>query len=129
MQYLLFRSDPSPIGLSNLRMSLDIGVGLAALTNRVLIFYENEPVWDGPEPVLVHTHPDDARPTILDLFDVPVPHIDERWASEPLGRRAPLDRRRLYACDWANVCESVFAHAVRMIPKLRRLNQSRRASR
>jgi hypothetical protein len=110
MQYLLFRSDPSPIGLSNLRMSLDIGVGLAALTNRVLIFYENEPVWDGPEPVWAKTHPDDARPTILDLFDVPVPHLDERFASDPLGRRAPLDRRRLYACDWVNVSESAFAH-------------------
>ena len=125
MQYLLFRSDPSPIGLSNLRMSLDIGVGLAALTDRVLIFYENEPVWDGPEPVLARTHPEDARPTILDLFDVPVPHLDERFASDPLSRRAPLDRRRLYACDWENVCESVFAHPRELATDDRRLTAFR----
>ena len=104
MRYLLFRSDPSPIGLSNLRMSLDIGVGLATLTDRTLVFYENEPAWDGPEPVLARTHPDDPRPTILDLFDVPVPQLDERFASHRLASGS------LHATHWADVCESAFAH-------------------
>lgn len=104
MQYLLFRSDPSPIGLSNLRMSLDIGVGLAALTNRVLVFYANEPVWDGPDPVLARAQPDDPRPTILDLFDVPVPQLDERFVSDRLAHAS------LHATTWADVCESAFVH-------------------
>jgi GDP-fucose protein O-fucosyltransferase len=59
-------------GLNNCRMSLDIGIGLAHLTGRILAPYGVKPAWCS-DPVL-HEGVDYERSTnVLDLFDLPIP--------------------------------------------------------
>jgi hypothetical protein len=108
VKYLLFRSDPSPGGLSNLKMALDIGVGLAHLTGRTLVVYENDPLWDGPAPVVALRRPAAPRPTILDLFDLPVPHVREEFFSLPVCGLS------LHRCAWHDFPHSLFYYPADM---------------
>ena len=87
-------------GFSNQKMSLDIAVGLAYLTGRVLVPYRfREPRWFPPtaEPSRVP-----EPPRLPDLFDIPVAWSDEyllkTWISQPDALH----------CPWAPVFESVF---------------------
>src|SRR5262249_61159477 len=99
MKYLLFRGDPA--GMSNVKMGLDIGVGLAHLTNRVLVMYENDALWEGARPIAgrAETAP---RPTVLDLFDVPVPHLREEYLVPALADLS------LHRCSWSDLVDAVY---------------------
>jgi FkbM family methyltransferase len=99
MKYLLFRGDPA--GLSNVKMGFDIGVGLAHLTNRVLVVYENDPLWEGARPIAgrAETAP---RPTVFDLFDVPVPYLREEYLVPALPDLS------LHRCNWSDLADAVY---------------------
>ena len=99
MRYLLFRGDPA--GMSNVKMGLDIGVGLAHLTNRVLVLYENDPLWEGARPIA--GRPGTAPcPTILDLFDVPVPLLGEECLVPALPDLS------LHRCSWSDLADAIY---------------------
>jgi hypothetical protein len=70
-------------GLSNCRMSLDVGVGLAHLTGRVLVPFAVQPPWSG-DPAFGQGVPE---ATILDLFDVPVPISREHAGANAVHHR------------------------------------------
>lgn len=99
MKYLLFRGDPA--GMSNVKMGLDIGVALAHLTNRVLVLYENDPLWEGARPIAGREQTA-ARPTALDLFDVPVPHLREEYLVPALSDLS------LHRCSWSDLVDAVY---------------------
>ena len=85
-------------GLSNMKMSLDVAVVLAHLTDRVLVPYRFR------LPRRVPTEPGRLREPLLvpDLFEIPVPWSDEwvlkTWISAPAA----------LPCLWPSVFESVF---------------------
>jgi len=108
VKYLLFRNDPSPGGLSNHKVALDIGVGLAHLTGRTLVVYENDPLWDGPAPVVALRRPVAPRPSILDLFDLPVPNLREEffWLR--------MSRLSLHRCSWQDFPQAFFYYPADM---------------
>ena len=87
-------------GFSNNKMSLDIAVVLAHLTDRVLVPYR----FRLPRRLPADLEPGDvpAPLQILDLFDIPVPWSDEcllkTWISAP----------HALPCAWSSVFESVF---------------------
>lgn len=85
--------------LTNLRMSVEVGVGLAHLTGRRLWASFDQPI--PPAPTSSIPVAERGRPaTVLDLFEIPVPivHGDELPA---------LDAMRTDRIDWPD-----FAHAV-----------------
>ena len=101
-RYLEFRAGRS-FGLSNARMGLEIGVGLAHLTRRTLVPYDVKPLWQGSHPVV----PMEGRrggATILDLFEVPVPTLPE---SECARIAADSGVREL---AWPDLFACVFRH-------------------
>ncbi len=98
MRRLIFRGYEA--GLSNQRLSLEIGVGLALLTNRVLVPYgfglpcAAEPrIWP----------PGGGHPpaTVVDLFDLPV-QVDPRHVLCD-----EVDLHSSVRCRWPNVRDSV----------------------
>jgi hypothetical protein len=64
-------------GLSNCRMSLEVGVGLAYLTNRTLVPYAVKAPWTS-EPLPQFQKERIQRATVLDLFHLPVP-VDRQY--------------------------------------------------
>lgn len=108
VKYLLFRNDPSPTGLSNRKLGLDIGVGLAHLTGRTLVAYENDPLSDGAAPVVALRRPDTPQPTILDLFDLPVPHMREEFFS------LRMTGLSLHRCAWHDLPWAFFYYPADM---------------
>src|SRR5262245_12114078 len=85
-------------GFSNMRMSLDIAIVLAHLTDRVLVPYRFR------LPRRLPTEPGSLLEPLLvpDLFEIPVPWSDgyllKTWISAP----------RALPCPWPSVFESVF---------------------
>lgn len=100
-RYLEFRADRS-FGLSNARMGLEIGVGLAHLTRRTLVYYDMKPLWQGSHPVV----PMEGRrggATILDLYEVPVPTLPE-------SERAGISGLGVRELDWPDLFACAFRH-------------------
>jgi hypothetical protein len=88
-------------GLSNCILSLEIGVGLAHLTDRVLVPYGFDLPWcpDGPP---TRENSGRRQATLLDLLEIPGP-VDGSYLSEV---DIPSDVVR---CNWPPVYESVFS--------------------
>jgi hypothetical protein len=99
-RYLQFRGEGST-GLSNARMGLDIGVGLAQLTQRTLVMYDVKPLWRGSHPLLADGN--DRAATILDLFEVPVPTVQEAQLAE-------IGDKTVRELEWPDLYTSVFHH-------------------
>jgi hypothetical protein len=83
--FLRIEGDPGL--LTNRRMSLEIGVGLATLAGRRLCMPWGEPIGHAPGPGPARSRhggaPDDPapRPSMLDLWEIPLdPVTDEEWA-------------------------------------------------
>lgn len=88
-------------GLSNCRMSLDIGVGLAYLTGRTLTPYGVKPPWTS-RPLLRRNHDYTERATVFHLFDLPVP-VESIYSRKRNIRLAQVKR------PWSgSVVDSVF---------------------
>lgn len=87
MKYLYFNGYPA--GLSNNKMALDIGVGLAYLTNRTLVYFNNYPVWPGSYRPLNDASIPSERPTVIDLYDTPIQQMSQQ---EFLQQPGPLTR-------------------------------------
>ena len=84
MKYLYFNAYFA--GLSNCKLALDIGVGLAHLTRRVLVIYNNRPIARGSFAAGVDERTAGKQPTVIDLYDCPVERIDEEeFANLPRG--------------------------------------------
>ncbi len=81
-------------GMSNMRMSLEIGVALAHLTGRVLVPYHARAVDTGHSPHLEFGRDFTRYATLLDLLDLPVQVRDDlRCEKKPAIRGArPLPR-------------------------------------
>lgn len=100
-RYLEFRLDRS-VGLSNVRMGLEIGVGLAHLARRTLVPCDVAPLWRGSHPVV--GQPGTSREaSILDLFEVPVPMLPE-------AQRPEITTLSAVELDWPDLYDAVFRH-------------------
>jgi hypothetical protein len=102
-RYLEFRADRLG-GLSNVRMGLDIGVGLAQLTRRTLVLYDVTPLWRGSNPVVAEDGDRGAEATILDLFEVPVPSLPEAQYGQVAADPGVRD------LGWPDLYNCVFRH-------------------
>jgi hypothetical protein len=87
--------------LSNKRMALEVGVGLAHLSGRVLSLPIDAPIGWGPRPTL--DAPAAGRPSSLrDLYDLPVPVMgDEEYA-------ALITEHPIRSVDWPDLHTAVF---------------------
>lgn len=87
--------------LSNKRMALELGVGLAHLSGRTLSLPIDRPVGWGPRPAI---EGDDAgRPSSLrDLYELPVDVIDD----DEFERRTP--ERGTRVVEWPDLHDAVF---------------------
>lgn len=112
----ILRIEDDPGLLTNRRMSLEIGVGLATLTGRRLSMSWSDPIGDAPGPGPARrpkegsSSRDVSRPTMLDLWDVPIdPIADEEW-SDAVGEQA----RTL---DWGSFTECVYLAGPDKVPR------------
>jgi hypothetical protein len=99
-------------GLSNCRMSLDIGVGMAYLTGRTLVPFAVKPSWSSDPLVQNNGVP---RPTVLDLYAIPgniqYDYANRRKITTKAQTKAPLK-------PWdAPVADSVFADSDTVDPE------------
>jgi len=90
--------DTDPGLLTNRRMSLEIGVGLAVLTGRRLSMPWADRIGNAPGPAPARhrgqgtAHQADPRPRMLDLWEVPVATVtDEEWVDAADDAPAALD--------------------------------------
>jgi hypothetical protein len=58
-------------------LSLDIGVALAHLTGRTLVYFDDRKIWVGSSPWLTNDNRPFSRSSVHDLYDLPVDHVDE----------------------------------------------------
>jgi hypothetical protein len=100
-RYLEFRLDKY-LGMSNVRMGLEIGVGLAHLARRTLVPYDVKPLWRGSHPV-VDQQRKSREASILDLFEVPVPTLPE-------AQRPEIATLSAVELDWPDLYDAVFRH-------------------
>lgn len=76
----IVRLEADPGLLTNRRMALEIGVGIAALTGRRLSMPWSTPIGDAPGPRPARRDDGDGPPLVTDLWEVPGSIVsDEEW--------------------------------------------------
>lgn len=83
-------------------MGLEIGVGLAHLAQRTLIFYDAKPLWRGSHPSIAED--ESVNASILDLFEVPGPTLPEAHRAQIAADHG------VRALDWPDAFACVFRH-------------------
>jgi hypothetical protein len=101
----ILRLEADPGLLTNRRMSIEIGLGLAALSGRRLSMPWSEPVGRAPGPRPASEPARDDRPLITDLWDLSGDLLgDEEWRDVERGGASQLDlhwrfQRSVYLAD------------------------------
>ena len=76
----IIRLEADPGLLTNRLMSLEIGVGLATLTGRRLSMPWSRRIGESPGPRPAGAQSDHERPTVHDLWEIPIDIVsDEEW--------------------------------------------------